>query len=68
MPLSKKQTHCPICKKPTNSQFNPFCSQRCKMIDLGHWLKGSYVIPGSESTNVEEEQKIEEQSSDNKPH
>ena len=32
--------HCPICKKPTDSNANaefPFCSERCKLLDLGAW-------------------------------
>lgn len=38
---------CPICKKdvPTNSDFPPFCSERCKLIDLGNWASEKYVIP-----------------------
>jgi endogenous inhibitor of DNA gyrase (YacG/DUF329 family) len=44
---------CPICKKsfpdpsagaPTPKYF-PFCSERCKLIDLGRWLDGKYQIP-----------------------
>jgi len=40
---------CPICRKaaacrPQNPTF-PFCSQRCREIDLGRWLGGSYRIP-----------------------
>ncbi|MFT4090355.1 MAG: DNA gyrase inhibitor YacG [Asticcacaulis sp.] len=27
--------------------YTPFCSKRCADIDLGHWLKGDYVIDGS---------------------
>ena len=37
---------CPICKKPvktTNADF-PFCSTRCRTIDLGKWASGGYVI------------------------
>jgi uncharacterized protein len=45
--------HCPICKKPVNgfddsvapNQFFPFCSSRCKLIDLGRWIDGKYQIP-----------------------
>ncbi len=37
---------CPICGKPRKEAFKPFCSPRCADIDLGRWLKGSYVIPG----------------------
>jgi endogenous inhibitor of DNA gyrase (YacG/DUF329 family) len=41
---------CPICKKsveesePNRSGWFPFCSQRCKLIDLGRWLDGKYQI------------------------
>jgi len=37
---------CPTCKKPVKSsdpEF-PFCSERCRMIDLGKWASGAYVI------------------------
>ena len=39
---------CPICKKPFEVKFKPFCSKRCSDVDLGRWLKGSYVIPGED--------------------
>ena len=39
---------CPICGKPRDPKHNPFCSRRCADVDLGRWLKGSYVIPGGE--------------------
>jgi endogenous inhibitor of DNA gyrase (YacG/DUF329 family) len=38
--------HCPICKKPSkaaDADF-PFCSERCRLIDLGKWASGGYVI------------------------
>jgi len=46
---------CPICKKPVDeneigkpgSTF-PFCSDRCRLIDLGRWLTGKYQIPADE--------------------
>ena len=38
---------CPICGKPRNERYAPFCSKRCADVDLHRWLKGSYVIPGS---------------------
>ena len=44
-----KQVACPTCKQlatyDTNNPFRPFCSQRCKMIDLGDWANESYRIP-----------------------
>ena len=40
---------CPICKKQFDTKFDtvrpPFCSERCKLIDLGRWLDGAYQIP-----------------------
>jgi endogenous inhibitor of DNA gyrase (YacG/DUF329 family) len=43
---------CPICKKPVEDPppagektYFPFCSERCKLIDLGRWLSGRYQIP-----------------------
>jgi endogenous inhibitor of DNA gyrase (YacG/DUF329 family) len=42
-PLSLKR--CPLCGKPANPDFEPFCSKRCADIDLSRWLKGVYVIP-----------------------
>lgn len=38
---------CPICGKPAQAQFRPFCSKRCADIDLHGWLKGGYSIPGA---------------------
>jgi endogenous inhibitor of DNA gyrase (YacG/DUF329 family) len=38
---------CPICKKPTDSETHadfPFCSERCKLLDLGNWASETYVI------------------------
>lgn len=40
---------CPTCRKRTeweNNPFRPFCSERCKLIDLGAWAKGEYRIEG----------------------
>lgn len=43
---------CPICKRQVDQSardrkesFLPFCSERCKLIDLGRWLSGKYQIP-----------------------
>lgn len=41
-----KTRPCPICRKPAkvSDQAFPFCSPRCKMIDLGAWASESYVL------------------------
>jgi len=46
---------CPICKKPVKSvdpDF-PFCSERCRLLDLGKWASDAYVI-SSPGTGAEE--------------
>jgi endogenous inhibitor of DNA gyrase (YacG/DUF329 family) len=46
MPLRVK---CPTCHKETaweNNPHRPFCSERCRLIDLGAWTEGRYRIPG----------------------
>ncbi len=37
---------CPECGRPSDRATFPFCSPRCKAVDLNRWLSGSYVIPG----------------------
>jgi uncharacterized protein len=40
--------NCPTCKKETNSEKDtdfPFCSERCRLIDLGAWASEKYVVP-----------------------
>lgn len=40
---------CPQCEKKSNwskkNPWRPFCSERCKMLDLGHWMLERYSIP-----------------------
>jgi len=47
---------CPTCEKEvvwsSEAKDRPFCSERCKLIDLGAWADGSNAIPGK---SVEEE-------------
>ncbi len=47
---------CPICRKPVDarSELAPFCSERCKLLDLGNWASGKYVIstPLSEAEDL----------------
>ena len=40
---------CPICGKPTDEKFRPFCSKRCADVDLQRWFSGAYAIPGAEA-------------------
>ncbi len=48
---------CPICSKPTDVAFKPFCSKRCADIDLNRWLSGVYAVP-AEETEAEDGDKL----------
>ena len=39
---------CPMCGRPAEPQFRPFCSRRCADLDLQRWLSGRYAIPAAE--------------------
>jgi endogenous inhibitor of DNA gyrase (YacG/DUF329 family) len=39
---------CPICRKPAEGEYRPFCSRRCADVDLQRWLTGGYAIPASD--------------------
>ena len=42
----KIKLRCPICRKPVAKAAEdfPFCSERCRLIDLGKWANGQYVV------------------------
>lgn len=44
-PAAAPAKPCPVCGKPATDKAAPFCSERCREIDLGRWLSGSYRIP-----------------------
>jgi endogenous inhibitor of DNA gyrase (YacG/DUF329 family) len=53
---------CPICKKEVtpSGDFFPFCSERCKIIDLGNWASEKYVV----STPIQPEESADESADD----
>jgi uncharacterized protein len=58
MPDAKNRKACPICGKPADTLFQPFCSKRCADVDLNRWLSGVYVVPVTE--DEEEDERREE--------
>ena len=48
---------CPTCGKELewseNNPWRPFCSERCKLIDLGEWANENHRIPGKEHRPLE---------------
>jgi endogenous inhibitor of DNA gyrase (YacG/DUF329 family) len=53
--MAEVHGRCPICGKPSAPAFAPFCSQRCKDIDLNRWLSGVYVVPAKDEPEADDE-------------
>ena len=53
---SVTKVRCPQCGRQAewskDNPFRPFCSQRCKLIDLGAWADGSYRLPVDDSLTL----------------
>lgn len=47
-------TACPICNKPFDAKYRPFCSKRCADVDLQRWFVGGYAIPVLQENSDEE--------------
>jgi hypothetical protein len=61
--LPRRSGGCPVCGKPPTAAAEPFCSARCRDVDLSRWFSGSYAIPaveaedeGAEDRDVPEDQ------------
>ncbi len=57
---------CPTCRKETlwqENPYRPFCSERCRLIDLGTWADESYRIPGEQVAEAAADVEAEEQKS-----
>lgn len=52
-----REIQCPRCHKVTEfastNPYRPFCSERCKLIDLGQWAEEKYAIPVSQTEIME---------------
>ena len=63
--MKQPVVNCPQCGKiiiwNSANRYRPFCSERCKMIDLGQWATESYRIPESEKQEGETLKKDEKQ-------
>lgn len=50
--MKPRLVNCPICGTAapfdSSNPFRPFCSERCKLIDLGQWATESYRVPAAE--------------------
>jgi endogenous inhibitor of DNA gyrase (YacG/DUF329 family) len=39
---------CPVCHKPAQPKYRPFCCARCADVDLGRWITDQYVVAGAD--------------------
>ena len=46
---ARKVPACPICGRPRVHEYRPFCSARCRDVDLGRWFQQVYTIPATEA-------------------
>jgi endogenous inhibitor of DNA gyrase (YacG/DUF329 family) len=44
---------CPMCAKPTDPEYRPFCCKRCADLDLAKWLNGNYAVPSNDPEDLE---------------
>ena len=54
-----KRRQCPICGKPAVEATRPFCSERCRKIDLDRWRTEAYRVPAVGEDDGEDEPKPE---------
>lgn len=61
--LQARSPRCPTCRHPIarvagaeRPSWAPFCSDRCKLVDLGRWLNGENAIPGEPAPDLLEEE------------
>ncbi len=58
MTIKKSDITCPNCKKKgtwqAENKFRPFCSERCKLIDLGDWASEQHRVPGDEQVDPDQ--------------
>jgi len=52
---------CPLCGKPSQQRYHPFCSVRCADIDLNRWLGGRYAIPVEEGETPEDAETVKKE-------
>lgn len=64
---------CPICSKDfevqalTDLPSFPFCSERCRLIDLGRWIDGNYVLPAGTAPPPSDPDLLEDEEGESEP-
>jgi endogenous inhibitor of DNA gyrase (YacG/DUF329 family) len=69
--MAVQRVKCPTCQREidwSQSPFRPFCSERCKLIDLGAWLAEKHAIPGEPAPDDSGHAQPGQQSTEARPH
>ena len=59
---------CPICTKPVDPAYRPFCSRRCADVDLARWLNESYRIPAAAAGEEASDDGLDDEDVPTRPH
>ena len=60
LPEPRRTPRCPICGRPRVPEFRPFCSARCRNVDLSRWFGEVYTVPAVEPGYDEDDEGPEE--------
>ncbi len=59
----EKKIKCPYCGKETvyspKNESRPFCSERCRLLDLGEWADGKYAIPVQNNASPDQDEVVD---------
>ncbi len=69
--MSKSARNCPTCHQAVSWEDNvyrPFCSDRCRLVDLQGWFGERYRIPHDEDSDPDDIENLTEHDSDSLPH
>ncbi|HEX6144350.1 MAG TPA: DNA gyrase inhibitor YacG [Geminicoccaceae bacterium] len=53
-PAARTPPRCPICGRPRDPKFRPFCSKRCRQVDLSRWMNEVYAVPALDADPEED--------------
>ena len=53
-PADRPPPRCPICGRPRDPKFRPFCSKRCRQVDLSRWMNEVYAVPALDADPEED--------------
>jgi endogenous inhibitor of DNA gyrase (YacG/DUF329 family) len=61
-PPAKKGPRCPLCGRPRVQRYRPFCSARCRDVDLARWFGEAYAVPAVEPGYDDEDDERDDRS------